>query len=109
MSARNEELAAQRIGTAIQIMYTVPADTQTLVTFASVTFNQSGYLSLWIVPSGDAPNDDNVIWEQAQVDEKFQAGRAVYWVMEEGGTIQAQAEKADAVTLRFDGLEIQEL
>lgn len=114
MAARNKKFAAQRVGTTTQILYTVPAPTppateiQVLLTFVNVSLNQSGKIDLWLVPNGGTPDVNNVIWDQVVLDGAFIAGRAIYWVLEEGDTIQAKSEKADSLTLRFDGLEIQE-
>lgn len=113
MAARNVKVAAQRIGTSPQTLYTVPAPTppnteiQVLLTFVNVSINQSGKISLWLVENGGTPDVNNVIWDEVNVDDAFIAGRAAYWVLEEGDKIVAEAEKSNAVTLRFDGLEIQ--
>lgn len=114
MTTRNERLFGLRVATSIGTLYTAPGPTggntnaQTLFTFINVSFNQSSRISMWIVPSGDSPDGDNVIWDDVQVDDSFQAARAVYWVLEPGDTVQAIAEKFDTITLRGDGLRIDE-
>jgi len=108
MAFQEKNLARQAVGTTAETLYTVPANTITIVKDIHVCNNSNAdcYVSLWLVPNGDSPTDENVMFYQWNVP----ANDFVHWngfqVLSAGDTIQALAETADQITIHVSGAEI---
>jgi len=109
MAFQEKVLVRQAVGSSVETLYTVPASTIAIVKDIHICNNTvSGcYISFWLVPSGNSPTDENVMFYQWSVP----AHDFVHWtgfqVLDTAGdTIRAQAEIADQITVHVSGAEI---
>lgn len=106
MSGRPKKLAAIELDGTLQTLYTVPASKYTIVTLITPSVQDEKKVDLWFVPNAASPNDDNQIWHEVLPLKETSQEQHGAWVMETGGTIQAQCEVDNAITLRIDGIEV---
>jgi len=109
MAFTEKNLCRQAVNTSGETLYTVPASTTTVVKDVHVCNNSASdcYLTLWLVPNGGSPTDENVMFYQWSVP----ANDFVHWVgfqtlSTAGDTIQALAETTDQLTVTISGAEI---
>jgi|SRR3970040_854624 len=109
MAFAEKNLARQAVGVTAETLYTVPASTTSVVKDVHVCNNSAAdcYLSLWLVPNGQSPTDENVMFYQWVVP----ANDFVHWIGFQvldttGDTIRALAETADQLTVTISGAEI---
>ena len=104
-----KKLARQAVNDSGETIYTVPADTKTIVKDIHICNNSDSdcYVTLWLVPNGGSPTDENVMFYQWNVP----ANDFVHWngwqVLDTAGdTIQALAETSDQITIMVSGAEL---
>jgi len=110
MAAFTEKLLGkQAVTTSAETLYTVPASTLAIVKDIHVCNNSAAdcYLSLWLVPNGASPTDENVMFYQWNVPANDFVHWSGYQILDTAGdTIQALAETSDQLTVHVSGATI---
>ncbi len=103
------------LGVAVGAIYTTPANTRTLI--KKLTFTNHGAaavtVTVHLVPSGGAANNQNMIWNAVTVPAPGVAANptrecfeAENHVLEPGDTLQALASAATVVNAQASGIEM---
>ena len=108
-TGRPKKLFASELTTGQVTYYTQPGsggDDYTIATHVNVTLRDSSKVSIWVIDTPGSPDDNNVVWDNVKFEVEVTQMFPVVWILEAGDKIVAQAEKANAVTLRIDGIEV---
>ena len=104
-----KNLARQAVSDSTEVLYTVPASTSSVIKDIHICNNSASdvYFSLWAVPNGASPTDENIMFFEWNV----RANDFVHWVGYQiidtaGDTIRAVAETSDQLTISISGSEI---
>ena len=104
------KLGQGSIGTSVSTFYSTPVITRTLVKDMDIcnTTTEDINVTVYLVPSGDSPGDENVLLSNIKVKADVKWGGIFQWsgiqVLESGGTIQAIAT-AVGLTMNVSGGE----
>jgi hypothetical protein len=104
-----KNLARQAVDSSIETLYTVPASTVAIVKDIHICNNgaTNRWVNIWLVPSGDSPTDENIIFFEWDVLKRDFAHWTGFQTLDTAGdTIQAQSETADQITITISGAEI---
>lgn len=100
----------QQLSVGAALLYEVPSNRTTVIT--RITFTNTSttdrFVSLWLVPSGDTPQDSNKILDENFVaaGETFSLSDVEGQALPQGNTIQAAAEAVNAITIIGSGTEV---
>ena len=109
MAFAEKNLARQAVNNTGETLYTVPASTVTIVKDIHICNNTATdrYFSMWLVPNGASPTDENIIFYQWDVPKNDFVHWTGFQTLDTAGdTIQALAEVTDAITITISGAEI---
>jgi hypothetical protein len=110
MPTLNEKnLARQAVNDAGETLYTVPASTVAIIKDIHICNNTgtNRHVSIWLVPNGDSPTDENIIFFEWDVPKRdFVHWTGFQTLDTTGDTIQASAEVTDSITITISGAEL---
>ena len=108
MAFLEKNLARQAVNSTGETLYTTPASTTTVVKDINIANNGTGdcYVTIWLVPDTASRTNENILISTMSVPENDIRHWSGYQILETGGTIQAQSETSDQITLSISGAEI---
>ena len=109
MAFNEKQLAIQAVNNTGETIYTVAASTVAIIKDIHICNNSAAdcYVSLWLVPNGASPTDENVMFYQWNVPANDFVHWSGYQILDTAGdTIQALAETSDQLTVHVSGATI---
>lgn len=99
------QLAQQTVSNVAEIIYTVPANTQTIIR-NMIIVNPTGPAS-WVKIWTNAATDANIILPEVSLDVGEWGDDDDAITLNAGDTIRAQAQVADVITFSVHGVEVE--
>jgi len=105
MAESYKKLHQSELTTSAAVVYTVPANTQTIVKHIRAV-NSDATVTYWVSLWDGGSSDANLILPQTDIVAGGFFEIEATMCMDAGGTLQAQAQAATTITLTVYGLEI---